>query len=479
MRGLGLHLSLGSRVQTGPRPAPSPSIVLSANTISEDAGIGDLVGTLSVPNHPSGSSGWSFSIDSQTPTGALTLGAAPTIPDPPAGDDIFIIMSDSLGTGIGGGKEEDRDPILDAPVAGTSQYVNHSSQPDYQSLRTSTAPTWHVGGLYSPSALNGRISVLEPMLRQYQSLTAARGRGATVIGCGRGGTNLIDTASNNDWDAAGPGAYIVDAKTTFNAARAQVLAIKPHSRVRGIIIALTSNDAGPSAATYNSTNIRAAWIAAIDYARANFNGVTDETVFILCGPCAVGSATFTAARADVAYAAAQRALAYNVNPVTPTANPDNLHPTLAETRTWGTNIANAIYAAPEPSVVENFTIDPVNGAALSTPIESDVFIPMLGFGQTAAITVSGLEYRLDGGSWTSAPGTYRWGNEIEVRKTSSGSYTTTVSGSITVGTKSATFNVTTAALGGTTNVVSLSRGACYSNNGKFIFVDEGLLLESV
>lgn len=55
---------------------PSPSIQLSASTVAEDAATNTVIGALSVVNHPSGSSGWTFAITSQTPSGKLNISSA-------------------------------------------------------------------------------------------------------------------------------------------------------------------------------------------------------------------------------------------------------------------------------------------------------------------------------------------------------------------------------------------------------------------
>jgi hypothetical protein len=68
---LGLHLG-----QNGPSGPPQPSIQLSANTVAENASTNTVIGALSVANHTSGSSGWTFAITSQTPSGKLNISAA-------------------------------------------------------------------------------------------------------------------------------------------------------------------------------------------------------------------------------------------------------------------------------------------------------------------------------------------------------------------------------------------------------------------
>lgn len=64
-----------SRWPKSPGP-PAPSINLSASSVSEDAATNTVIGALSVANHSSGSSGWTFAITSQTPSGKLNISTA-------------------------------------------------------------------------------------------------------------------------------------------------------------------------------------------------------------------------------------------------------------------------------------------------------------------------------------------------------------------------------------------------------------------
>lgn len=71
------RLSLGLGLTS--RGASGPAVVLSASSFLESANVGDTVATASMGNHPSGASGWTFSIDSQTPTGKLSMDVSPTL----------------------------------------------------------------------------------------------------------------------------------------------------------------------------------------------------------------------------------------------------------------------------------------------------------------------------------------------------------------------------------------------------------------
>lgn len=59
-RGHGGLWSGASGFHSAPSGAPAPSIILSASTVPEDSSIGTTIGALSIINHPSGGSGWTF-----------------------------------------------------------------------------------------------------------------------------------------------------------------------------------------------------------------------------------------------------------------------------------------------------------------------------------------------------------------------------------------------------------------------------------
>lgn len=86
-----------------------------------------------------------------------------------------------------------------------------------------------------------------------------------------------------------------------------------------------------------------------------------------------------------------------------------------------------------------------SGQTASTVITSDpCWLNGLGYGETVAISVTGGEYRIDGGAWTSSAGTA--GNcKVELRGTSSGTPSGTVDVVFTAGGVSDTFTITTAA----------------------------------
>lgn len=409
-----------------------------------------------------------------------TPSPAPTPTPPPAGFDAFTYMGDSLIPGRGN-FEADRDPVLDAPVADTVQYVNHSSQGDYQQLRFDTSPTWYPDGNGYDTTPTGRVSVNEAVERSYQALTASWNRGVAAIPCGVGGSALLH-ASSNDWDPATPGTYLVNAKNAHNAAYALLRDAEPGSRMRAIVMDLTSNDVNGGG--YNSTNIRAAWLGLIDYVRANFDGVDDETIIVIGGPCAAG-ASFDTARADIDFIVTQRVNCIAVHPPHPTADPANLHSTPPELRIWGANIAAAVYAAAEPESVEQFSITGQSGVAVNTPITSEaVMVRGIGYGKSATLTVSGGEVSVNGGAFSSSSQTVHWGDLFETKVQSSASNSTDATATVTItgplgggDAKSAMFTVTTISAG-TTNVVSAGAGGRF-DNGLVRFTDNAFMLETL
>lgn len=99
-----------------------------------------------------------------------------------------------------------------------------------------------------------------------------------------------------------------------------------------------------------------------------------------------------------------------------------------------------------------FSFTDVTDADLSTVYVAGP-ITVAGINDAAAISITGGEYRVNGGSWTSSPGTVDVDDEVEVRGTSSASYETAVNVALTIGGVSDTFTITTAAEVATANVI--------------------------
>lgn len=80
----------------------------------------------------------------------------------------------------------------------------------------------------------------------------------------------------------------------------------------------------------------------------------------------------------------------------------------------------------------------------STPLESDT-VTITGIDNARTpISITGGEYRIDGGSYTSAAGTIKNNQTVQVRQTTSAAGSTTTNAVLTIGTASSTFSTTTA-----------------------------------
>jgi hypothetical protein len=84
------------------------------------------------------------------------------------------------------------------------------------------------------------------------------------------------------------------------------------------------------------------------------------------------------------------------------------------------------------------------GMPLNTTIVSNP-ITVTGINYPTSLSISGGEYQINGGSWTSSPGTVSNGNTVMVRQTSSASNSTLTTAALTIGGVNGAFNVTTAA----------------------------------
>ncbi|MCG7931957.1 MAG: cadherin repeat domain-containing protein [Candidatus Thiodiazotropha lotti] len=82
-----------------------------------------------------------------------------------------------------------------------------------------------------------------------------------------------------------------------------------------------------------------------------------------------------------------------------------------------------------------FSFTDVNDAALSIEQISDaITVTGVDAGQNVPLTVTGGEYRVNAGAWSSAPTNMQLGDQIELRHTSSGSYSTAVNTTLTLNT---------------------------------------------
>lgn len=107
-----------------------------------------------------------------------------------------------------------------------------------------------------------------------------------------------------------------------------------------------------------------------------------------------------------------------------------------------------------------FTFTDQTGVALSSTITSAaITVSGLSTGVTAAISVSGGTYDINSsGSFTSSPGTVQNGDTVRARHTSSGSISTAVNTTVTIGAINDTFTSTTSAFSPVTNDYTAGSG---------------------
>lgn len=101
-------------------------------------------------------------------------------------------------------------------------------------------------------------------------------------------------------------------------------------------------------------------------------------------------------------------------------------------------------APADDTTPDAFDFTAVTGADRSTLYVSNT-VTISGINAPSPVTVSGGQYRKNGGSWTSTAGEVVNGDVLQVRGTSSASYLTPVNVTLTVGGVSDTFTITTAA----------------------------------
>jgi hypothetical protein len=124
---------------------------------------------------------------------------------------------------------------------------------------------------------------------------------------------------------------------------------------------------------------------------------------------------------------------------------------LASNASGTSNAELTLYVAPSSGSVplpdttpSAFSFDAVQHVPRSTTVVSNI-IAVLGINSPTAISVSGGEYAINDGTYTSAPGTVTLGNRIRIRLTSSSGFNQNGSATLTIGGVSARFDVTTLA----------------------------------
>jgi N-acetylneuraminic acid mutarotase len=96
------------------------------------------------------------------------------------------------------------------------------------------------------------------------------------------------------------------------------------------------------------------------------------------------------------------------------------------------------------TIPDSFIFTDQTDVALNTVITSNT-ITVSGIAAPAYITITGGTYSINGGDYTSDNGTVEDGDEVTVRLTSSGNYSTTTGATLTIGGVSDTFSITTEA----------------------------------
>lgn len=113
----------------------------------------------------------------------------------------------------------------------------------------------------------------------------------------------------------------------------------------------------------------------------------------------------------------------------------------------GTLTKNACFAWTEGDTsVDPFSFAPQTGVPVSTEIQSNTIV-VSGINVPVAISITGGQYSINGGSFTSAAGTVVNGDVIQVEVMSSGSTATATSTTLTISATTGTFTVTTTAPG--------------------------------
>lgn len=162
-------------------------------------------------------------------------------------------------------------------------------------------------------------------------------------------------------------------------------------------------------------------LAAGNHAYMNFSNSALLTQFTLGGGL---SAVASDSNTDYAAIAAANAGADDATPPAPTLQ-------LQEDVTTDTT--------PDAFTFTDQVDAPVSGTATSAPIT------VQGINAAAAISVSGGEYSVNGGAFTTAPGTVIAGDTVRVRVATSANYATPSSATLTIGGVSDTFTATTLA----------------------------------
>jgi hypothetical protein len=123
-------------------------------------------------------------------------------------------------------------------------------------------------------------------------------------------------------------------------------------------------------------------------------------------------------------------------------------------------------ANPTDTPPDQFTFTDQTDAALSAVITSNT-ITVSGITSTTPISITGGEYSINGGPYTSADGTVNPEDTVTVQQTSSGSHSATTDATLTIGGISDTFSVTTISGSSGGGAVSSGGGGCFIATAAF------------
>ncbi|MBL8483619.1 MAG: hypothetical protein JNJ60_15580, partial [Rhodocyclaceae bacterium] len=206
-------------------------------------------------------------------------------------------------------------------------------------------------------------------------------------------------------------------------------------------------DTTPNAFSFNPVTT-ALPNALVTSGSATISGINAATpISVSGGEYSISGGAFTSASGSISSGQTVR--------VRLTASPAYSSQTSATLSIGGVSATFYVTTVAEDSTPNAFTFRDSTGQALSTLITSTT-TTISGINADTSITISGGEYSVNNGPFTSAPGTIQNGKGVRVRLLSSANYSTTTSATVTIGGVSGTFNVTTAAADSTPDAFSFT-----------------------
>ena len=114
------------------------------------------------------------------------------------------------------------------------------------------------------------------------------------------------------------------------------------------------------------------------------------------------------------------------------------------TSAWAAQKSPLLAVSTQQANPDAFTFSPASGVSRGAEVISNS-ITVSGIRGRARISVADGQYSIDNGVWTSAAGTVSNGQSVRVRASASGSYSSSTTATLTIGTRSGNFVVTTMA----------------------------------